>query len=309
MVTKILPVALAAMTLALAGCTQDELNDNLLANGPVAAQVTAGIGNASTRATTTDSGSSFESGDVIYVVAANDTRYYTYTLQNSVWGAGSDPFYFQNGDDVEFKAWHIAAGFTENGNTVTIDTQTQTTDDGGWNKNDVLVTPTVKAGVRNTDAAINFTGDNAFAHIMSQLVFTFKAGDGISDLSLLEGYTVKSITTDATFNTLTCALTAGSTTGDIVVSGISAGTATSYEAAPIILVPQAFANNQFELEVSYNGQTYKANLTTPGEGFVAGTSYAYTVTISNTALRVGNATITDWISSDWTTITGDATLM
>lgn len=51
MVTKTLPVALAAMTLALAGCTQDELNDNLLADGPVAAQVTAGIGNASTRAT------------------------------------------------------------------------------------------------------------------------------------------------------------------------------------------------------------------------------------------------------------------
>lgn len=298
--------ATLTMALALAACDNEELANDPLADGPVAAQVKAGISQTLTRVSSSDNAASFTDGDEIHVVA--DDRTYDYTFNSSTWSAGNNPYYFQDRNSVSFRAWFASPDATvETDNTIHVNTTLQDVDDDGWNVNDILVSGTVQASVDN-GATISFTGDNAFSHIMSQLVFTFKVGDGITDLSYLTGYTVKDVITDATFNTLTCDLNGGTTTGNIQITGITGVTDMEYTAVPIILVPQTFTNtsNKFNLEVTYNGQTYKAGLNVPTGGLQPGYSYTYTVTIKNTELEVSTAEINTWTPS--TGGSGDAVM-
>lgn len=280
--------AAVLLTLSLTACNKET---DPLADGPVAAQVTAGISQTLTRVSANGVSASFTDGDRINVVTDGSATY-VYTLQDNgtTWSAGNNPYYFQDTDPVNFRAWYAAPGYTETGFVIKIDTKTQTVKDG-WNQWDILATPVVKTDV--TSPTVAFTGTDAFGHVMTQVTMVFKAGDGISDLAALEGYTLKSLTTDATFSTLNCTLTPGTTTGDIAVTGIEDASGTEYECTPLILVPQTVTGT-ITLEVSYNGQTYKADLTAPTDGFKAGYSYIYPVTVSNTGLEIGNAEINDW---------------
>ena len=289
----------------LASCTNDELADNPLADGPVAAQVTADISQTLTRVSANGVSASFTSGDEINVVADGSATY-VYTLQDNgtTWSAGNNPYYFQNRDIVSFQAWYAAPGYKKTGNAIEINTKNQTVS-SGWNQWDILATPVVKTDV--TSPTVDFTGTNAFSHVMTQVTMVFKKGDGISDLAALEGYTLKSLTTDATFNTLNCTLTPGTTTDDIAVTGIEDASGTEYTCTPLILVPQTVTGT-IDLEVKYNDQTYKASLNAPTAGLQAGYSYTYTVTVSNTKLEVSNAAISDWRTDPYFNGNGNATL-
>ena len=279
----------------LASCTNDELADNPLADGPVAAQVTAGISQTLTRVSANGVSASFTDGDEINVVADGNATY-VYTLQDNgtTWSAGNNPYYFQGRGIVSFQAWYAAPDYTKTGDAIEINTKNQTVS-SGWNQWDILATPVVKTDV--TSPTVDFTGTNAFSHVMTQVTMVFKKGNGISDLAALKGYTLKSLTTDATFNTLNCTLTSGTTTDDIAVTGIEDASGTEYTCTPLILVPQTVTGT-IDLEVKYNDQTYKATLNAPTAGLQAGYSYTYTVTVSNTKLEVSNAAISDW-STDW----------
>lgn len=296
----------AVALLALAACNKDE-NYDPFADGPVAAQVTAGISRTMIRVSTDDGGAaSFTADDVIHVVADGDT--YDYSYDGTGWSAVITPYYFQDHNDVTFRAWYTADPNVEvKDNKISIDTHTQTYSESGWNYHDILVTPSVKTTVSNP--SVSFTGDNAFRHIMSQLVFTFKKGDGIPDLSELSGYTLDEIVTYATFDTQKLELTAESKTGFIEITGIEDAAGEEYTATPIILVPQEITSGKLTLLVSYNKQNYEAELNVPeGDKLQPGYSYAYTVTISNTKLEVGNPAIENWqILKDFNG-TGDATL-
>lgn len=299
--------ATLTMALALAACSNEEPANDPLADGPVAAQVTAGISQTLTRVSS-GTPASFTDGDVIHVVA--DDRTYDYTFNGISWSAGNNPYYFQDRNNVSFRAWFASPDVqVGTDNTIHVNTTSQGVDDDGWNINDILVSGTVASSVDN-GATVSFTGNNAFSHIMSQLVFTFKKGDGISSLSTLTGYTVKDVITDATFNTLTCTLNAEAATGNIQITGITGETSTEYPAAPIILVPQTFTStsNKFNLEVAYNNQTYKAELYAPTGGLQPGYSYTYTVTISNTELKISTAQIKNWQTDGSYDGTGDAVL-
>lgn len=284
------PAVIMALTMTLAACSNEEMVNDPLADGPVAAQVTAGISGTQTRVSVNGQSAAFTTGDVIHVVAGG-TATYDYTLQGGgSWSAGSNPYYFQDRNSVDFQAWYADPALSTSANTITIDTQTQPIGSNRWNQWDILVTPVVSTSVSFPE--INFTGDNAFSHIMTQLVFIFKAGNDIGDLSALTGYTVKNVTTDATFNTQTCDLTTGSTTGDIAMT-VTGEADNQVDCTPIIMVPQTVSGT-LNLEVTYDGQTYKAALNPPTGGLQTGYSYTYTVTISNTGLEVGNATIGNW---------------
>ena len=274
----------------LASCTNDELADNPLADGSVAAQVTADISQTLTRVSANGVSASFTSGDEINVVADGSATY-VYTLQDNgtTWSAGNNPYYFQGRGIVSFQAWYAAPDYTKTGDAIEINTKNQTVS-SGWNQWDILATPVVETDVSSPTVA--FTGTDAFSHVMTQVTMVFKKGNGISDLAALKGYTLKSLTTDATFNTLNCTLTSGTTTDDIAVTDISAS-GTEYTCTPLILVPQTVTGT-IDLEVKYNDQTYKAKLNAPAAGLQAGYSYTYTVTVSNTKLEVSNAAISDW---------------
>lgn len=300
--TKIFAASILALTLA--GCNNDEM-DNPLADGPVALGITADIGQTTTRATADGNAAHFDEGDAINVVA-NGSSTYVYTFQGSEWSSTA-PYYFQNTASVPFRAWYAVPGVKVENNAIAIDTRTQTFTDK-WNNHDILATPEVSVSVGNPgNATISFTGDKAFNHIMTQVAFTFKAGDDISDLTALSGYKLKGLITDATFNTKSCEMTAGSATGDIAMT-VSGASGTEYTCAPIILVPQTIASNKIELEVTYNGQSYKANLTAPAGSLQTGYSYTYTITIKNTKLEIGNAEISSWKQSPSQELNHDATL-
>ena len=288
----------------LASCTNDELADNPLADGPVAAQVTADISQTLTRVSANGVSASFTAGDEINVVADGNATY-VYTLQDNgtTWSAGDHPYYFQGRGIVSFQAWYAAPDYTKTGDAIEINTKNQTVS-SGWNQWDILATPVVETDVSSPTVA--FTGTDAFSHVMTQVTMVFKKGNGISDLAALKGYTLKSLTTDATFNTLNCTLTSGTTTDDIAVTDISAS-GTEYTCTPLILVPQTVTGT-IDLEVKYNDQTYKAKLNAPAAGLQAGYSYTYTVTVSNTKLEVSNAAISDWRTDPTFSGTGNATL-
>lgn len=289
----------------LASCTNDELADNPLADGPVAAQVTADISQTLTRVNANGLSASFTDGDEINVVADGSATY-VYTLQDNgtTWSAGNNPYYFQNRDIVSFQAWYAAPDYTKTGDAIEINTKNQTVS-SGWNQWDILATPVVETDVSSPTVA--FTGTDAFSHVMTQVTMVFKKGDGISDLAALKGYTLKSLTTGATFNTLNCTLTPGTTTDDIAVTGIEDASGTEYTCTPLILVPQTVTGT-IALEVAYNGQTYKAELNAPTAGLQAGYSYTYTVTVSNIKLEVSNAAISDWRTDRDFNGNGNATL-
>ena len=178
------------LALGLTACNKEM--DNPLADGPVAAQVTAGISQTLTRVSANGVSASFTSGDEINVVVDGSATY-VYTLQDNgtTWSAGNNPYYFQNRDIV---SWYAAPGYKKTGNAIEINTKNQTVS-SGWNQWDILATPVVKTDV--TSPTADFTGTNAFSHVMTQVTMVFKKGDGISDLAALEGYTLKSLTTDA----------------------------------------------------------------------------------------------------------------
>ena len=290
-----------AVLLAL-GLTACNKETDPLADGPVAAQVTAGISQTLTRVSVNGVSASFTANDEINVVANGAT--YAYTFNGTAWSS-NEPYYFQNRDKVTFQAWYAAPGYKKTGNAIEINTKNQTVS-SGWNQWDILATPVVETNV--SSPTINFTGDNAFSHVMTQVTMVFKTGDGITDLTALKGYTLKSLTTDATFNTLKCELTPGTTRDDIAVTGIEdASGAEEYKCTPLILVPQTVTGT-IDLEVKYNDQTYKAELNAPTAGLQAGYSYTYNVTVSNTKLEVSNAAISDWGTDRDFNGNGNATL-
>ena len=294
--------ATVLLALGLTACNEEM---GPLADGPVAAQVTAGISQTLTRVSANGVSASFTDGDEINVVADGSATY-VYTLQDNgtTWSAGNNPYYFQDRGIVSFQAWYAAPDYKETDNEIEIDTRTQNVTDG-WNQWDILATPVVETDVSSPTVA--FTGADAFSHVMTQVTMVFKTGDGISDLAALKGYTLKSLTTDATFNTMDCTLTPRTTTDDIAVTGIEDASNAEYTCTPLILVPQAVTGT-IALEVTYNGETYKAELNAPTAGLQAGYSYTYTVTVSNTKLEVSNAAISDWRTDRDFNGNGNATL-
>ncbi len=295
---KYLTLILAAAALAFTACSSDDDVYDNLASEPVAARVVANItnGQSLTRVSTTGETSSFESNDVINVVAAG-TIAYQYTYDGSSEWTATTPYYFTSTDAVSFKGWYSTA--TAESNSISINTTTQTTDDAGYNQWDILVTPAVTATY--SSHTVNFTSDNAFQHIMSKMTFTFSAGNGITDLTNLSAYTLKSVPyTQATFNTLTCTLTNTESSSADISQTITGAAETSIACTPIILLPQTLTDGKFTLQVTYDSKTYSAELALPSSAsaLVAGNHYKFAVTISNSGLTVQSAAIADWTANE-----------
>ncbi len=296
--SKYLTILLAVAALLLsAACSNDDMDAGVTTEF-VSAQVTASINNgeAESRATnTTLLKAEFVEGDVAHVVPGGSSTYYDYTLSSGTWSS-DNPYYFQNTSDVTFTAWYASSSTGSESSIAINSANNQASDSIEWCKWDILVAPAVTANYKNP--VVSFTGEKAFDHIMSKMTFKFIAGDGISNLSDLSGYSLSNLITEATFYTSNYSLTNGTTTSSIsqTISGI-ADTETSYISAPLILVPQTFSeDNPISIAVTYNGNTYTADI--PLTALVAGYHYAFNVTVSNTGLEVSAAEIKDWTSTD-----------
>lgn len=304
------------LALGLTACNKEM--DNPLADGPVALSVTADISQVVTRATAT----AFEDKDPIGIFPKRNDALYAeqankpYTYNGSKF-ASADPYYFQDRGMVTFNAYYpYEATLTATAHTIDINTRAEyqkiETIEGTaieWRTNDYLF---ASAETNVIEPSVSYTGDKAFNHVMTQVVFVFNAGtdDGVSDLSTLSGYKIATpLVMDGSFDAATGKVTPDADAkAEEIAMTVTGPAATELRANPLILLPQAISGSKLELEVTYNGQTYKAELNAPTAGLQAGYSYTYTVTIKNTELEVTNASINGWHSDQDTYSQGDATL-
>ncbi len=276
--------AFAALALTLAACNNDNENLN---DGPVAARFTAEIAPA-TRVNS--EGTDWTDGDRIGVTGAGFTNV-PYKRENGKFVTDGTTIYF---NDTETKTFNAYYPYQAEGGTVTVSTAA----DKQGTAIDFLFASGAKGSTRSPE--VSFTDktdkggeDNSFHHRMSLIKFTFKAGDGlIFNETEPAGYTLEGLKHEGTFDTATgtTAVTAASESPITMQLG---GATTSQ----VIILPQE-VTIPLDLSVSYNGQSYIAQLKLPATPtanfYTAGYAYTYNITLSNKGITVEEPEITPW---------------
>lgn len=279
--------------LALAACNNDLDN---LADGPVAAKISGNIENVQTRA----AGGSWEADDQIGIscTSAGKTSYTNvlYTIDNTATGSFSSttPIYFQDLEEVTFSAYYPyeAAGGTI---SKTIAAADQTTD--AQKDIDYMYASGATASKANPEVKFIDNGegqDCRFQHRMVQLNLTFNKGKD-TDLTKMTDFTVKGLKMEGTFNTGDGTATATATAAaDLTITETPASSDTYSRS--LILFPQDVTGGKFNLELTLDGQTYKAELSIPsgGTALKSGFKYNYSIDVNKTEISVIQSEIAGW---------------
>lgn len=273
--------AFAALALTLAACNNDNENLN---DGPVAAKFIADI----TPATRVNSeGTDWTDGDCIGITGAGFINI-PYVRESGQFVPEDKTIYF---NDTETKTFNAYYPYQSDGGTVTVSTAADKQGTGI----DFLFASGATGDTHNP--TVSFTGDHTFHHCMSLIKFTFKAGDGISFSETdPAGYTLYGLKHEGTFDTAT-GTTAVTATSNTPITMQLGGATTSQ----VIILPQE-VNSSLELKVSFNGQSYNAQLKLPATPtanfYTAGYAYTYIVTLNNKDIEVSEPTINPWESGD-----------
>ena len=275
--------AFAALAVTLAACNKDN-NETLNTNDPVAARFTAEIAPA-TRVNS--EGTDWTDGDRIGVTGAGFTNV-PYKRENGKFVTDGTTIYF---NDTETKTFNAYYPYQSDGGTVTVNTAADKQGPGI----DFLFASGAKGSTRSP--TVSFTGDHAFHHCMSLIKFTFKAGDGLSfNETEPAGYTLEGLKHEGTFDTAT-GTTAVTAAAESPITMQLGGATTSQ----VIILPQE-VNSSLNLKVSYNGQSYNAQLKLPATPtanfYTAGYAYTYNITLNNKDIEVSDPTINPWESGD-----------
>lgn len=295
--TKMLAVAGAALAVSTTSCVKVKIADRSTA------LIVASIENNETRA----SGTSWDADDRIGIstVPGTKTVYSNvpYKWDGSKFNPESETIYFQSAEDVTFNAY---CPYNAAGGTLTATT------DAAAQKNlpaiDFLYASEATAGM--SSPAVQFTGDKAFRHRMSQISLIFVEGDDMKFTGKLECYTLGGLVLKGDFNTATGLAQAGVTPADlsIALENVSV-TNKKYSAAPLILFPQDVAGGKIPLAVQVDGVKYATELILPdadGDGvkdtaLKSGYNYTFSIRVSKTAIEISTAEI-----SPWDEVAGDA---
>ena len=280
--------AFAALALTLAACNNDNENLN---DGPVAAQFIADI----TPATRVNSeGTDWTDGDRIGVTGAGFTNV-PYKRENGKFVTDGTVIYF---DDTETHTFHAYYPYQAEGGTVTVSTAADKQGTGI----DFLFASGATGDTHNPE--VSFTAktdkggpDNSFQHCMSLIKFTFKAGDGLSfNETEPAGYTLEGLKHEGTFDTATGTTAVTAAVESPITMQLGGATASQ-----VIILPQE-VTKPLELSVSYNGQSYKAQLKLPvkpaANYYAAGYAYTYNITLNNKVITVEEPEITPWEPGD-----------
>ena len=280
--------AFAALALTLAACNNDNENLN---DGPVAAQFIADI----TPATRVNSeGTDWTDGDRIGVTGAGFTNV-PYKRENGKFVTDGTTIYF---NDTETHTFHAYYPYQSDGGTVTVSTAADKQGTGI----DFLFASGATGDTHNptvsfTDKTDKGGPDNSVHHCMSLIKFTFKAGDGLSfNETEPAGYTLEGLKLEGTFDTATGTTAVTAASESPITMQLGGATASQ-----VIILPQE-VTKPLELSVSYNGQSYKAQLKLPvkpaANHYATGYAYTYIVTINNKDIEVSGPTINPWESGD-----------
>ncbi len=291
---QIIAISLAA--LALAACSKKEVQTSQTITDPVAMAVfTADIRTAaSTRANA--EGTAFSNGDKVGIVpiksgSVDAPQFNTPYTFNGEQFTANPPYWFRDRSSVTFNAYYPYKSDLASDGTIAIDTKAdnQTAAADGWRINDILF---ASASTDVTVPTVSYTSDHAFTHQLSKLTLTFKAGDGIANLSDLQSYTIGTLVKEGSFNAVSGTLSLVGQAGDLQMS-VAGSDVTELKAKSLILLPQTLGSGQLNLSVTYNGQIYKATLSL-SNGLVAGKHYTFNVTVRSTGLAISAAQINDW---------------
>lgn len=287
----------AALALALTACSDNNNDHSAPDDGqPVAARFAAEIDGEPTRA----SGTTWTAGDRIGISTVGDTKTVyaniPYKYEAGAFVPDGTTIYFQSPQPVTFNAYYPFRG--ESGiPTESVEAVTQMQGAAVQPQIDFLF---AEGATASKDApTVTFTGKQAFKHCMSQLTLTFIEGKDISLTGLLSSYTLEGLIHVGTFYTAT-----GTALADTEIPAIPltidltdvTAQAGRYTAASVILFPQQVQDGAIGLEVTVDGEPYKARLTLPAgaTALAAGNNYKFPVTVSKTGLSVGAAEIADW---------------
>ena len=293
--TKCLFLAAAALTLT--ACSNDDENLN---GGPVAAQVTAGIGGVQTRA----SGTVWENGDAIGISTTSQSQTSYVNMKYTTSGDGNfthaaelggedSGMFFQDADEiVTFRAYYPFHGseYTDAGTISDVTTDDQTKQ----STFDFLFATGATASKSQPTVCFNNTvkENTSFTHRMSRLVLNFIAGPDV-DLADLSKYTLSGLSMTGSFDTATGEAKATGTASDLTMD------ATGITSSSLILFPQAVT--EATLKVVLGGQNYTATLTfskaNAVQGLESGYSYKYNVTIYKEELNITEANIEPWVDA------------
>lgn len=278
--------AFAALALTLAACNNDNENLN---DGPVAAKFTADIyESVSTRVN--QDGTDWTDGDCIGITGAGYINI-PYVRESGQFVPEDMTIYFNDTETTTFNAYYP---YQAEGGTVSVSTAADKQGPGI----DFLFASGAKGSTRSPE--VSFTDktdkggeDNSFHHCMSLIKFTFKAGDGLSfNETEPAGYTLEGLKHEGTFDTAT-----GTTAVTAAVESpitMQLGGATTSQ---VIILPQG-VTKPLKLSVSYNGQSYIAQLKLPATPtanfYTAGYAYTYNITLNNKGITVEEPEITPW---------------
>ena len=291
----------AAAALTLAACSNDDENLN---GGPVAAQVTAGIGGVQTRA----SGTTWDSGDAIGISTIGSTltsyanmKYTTsgdgnFTHAAELGGEDSGMFFQDADETVTFRAYYPFHGneYTDAGTISDVTTDDQTKQSSF----DFLFATGATASKSQSTVSFNNTvkENTSFTHRMTRLVLniTTDANAGFTASDVAQGtYSLSGIKHSGTFNTQNgTAIATGDPTPDWKITAANTGAGDEFTYS-MILYPQNVASLTFKATI--NGQDYTCELT---PALAAATSYTYNITVKKTKLEVSNCEIADWGSEN-----------
>lgn len=296
-------ILFAAVALTLAACTNE--NDPVApADGKVAARIVADIDHVATRA----SGTAWAPDDRIGIYTVPGTKtYYTnipYKWDGTKFNADGTVIYFQSNEKVTFNAYYPFAGTSGMLEPIAVTT------DAEAQKNlpriDFLFA--MGATADKNKPTVLFTGEAAFRHSMSRITIEFKEGSDVVFEDCLTAYTLKGLDLRGTFNPENgVAVTQNNTAPEeglkMELTGAKADNDGKYTAPSVIVFPQD-VNGTIALEVTVEGETYRATLTLPSaiEGLSGdelkllnpGYNYKFPVTVKKAGLSVGTCEIAEW---------------
>ena len=285
-------ILLAATALTLAACTNDEMTT--ATDGKVALKVNASIGTVDTRAVgtqwtmedqigiSTEDGSATSYANVCYEW---DGSSFTTSPNNAI--------FFETSETVTFHAYYPYKGSADyTGVSTAADNQTA----ANQPKIDFLYASGATAS--KDKPTVNFTGDHAFTHRMSQITLTFIEGSDM-DFGGSISYTLGHFKLEGTFNPLDGTTTthdaepAPSLTVNLTEVQPTSG---SYIAPSLILFPQEVAS--IPITVTVGGQDYTGTLSVKDGKLQSGNNYTWKITVSKTDISVGKAEIKNWETVD-----------
>lgn len=279
-------ILLAAAAISLAACNND---DNIL-DEPVAAQISATIGESGVSRATD---SKWTPGDAIGITMSSRYVNIKHVTQDGDGNFTADnTLYFKNKrEPVDLAAYYPFRG-TE-GTTPIIEASTRTADQTSTRQPTFDFLYASLTGVTGSDPNVNFE----FSHQMCKLTLIFKNGNDGTDVSKISSYTLGGLILDGSFNTASgiSSVKNGAEPEDLSIDlSLSDVTVTSGEALPpLIVFPQTVEKLTLKISDS-EGQDYACELKFKDNKLLPGNNYQWTITVKKTALTVGTPLINDW---------------